>query len=673
MIRILLVILLGFYFQSSLAEVSRIVIESREDVAGGHSFGIYGAYEIQKGRAFFEFDPFQAANRRIVDIAFAPRNQAGRVEAWSNITILTPKDPDKRRGVALVEVSNRGGMFSIRYFNRTSNLNPRTPEDGLNLLMKQGLTVVWLGWQFDVPDDEDKFKLHVPNIKNLDSTDITGLVRSDWTVDEAKPYLSLGHRDQVGYRVFDEDDVANQLTRRSGRNSPRQVIPRDQWDFGMIDDQGQVQIDPRHVYVKGGFEAGYIYELVYHAQDPVVAGLGLAAIRDIISFLKYNPEAPVQVERGVAVGVSQTGRFLRHFLYQNFNQDEAGRMSYDGFMIITAGAGRGSFNHRFAQPSRDGHRYSAFFYPTDLYPFSGTSQFDPTTFKSEGLLSNLQPGAKPKIFYINTGYEYWGRAASLIHTTTDGTKDVQPLPNERIYHLASGQHYVDAFPPKKEQQLYGNQGFLGNGLDFSVNYRALLVRLLQWVEQDKKPPSSTYPKLSEGTLIGIHDHQFPKINGVSFPKSLHTAYRLDYGSRWKKGIIDQQPPKIIEEFVPLVPATDSLGNELGGIRNVEVAVPLATFTPWSLRVNKSAAQDELSDFRGTYIPLAQNEKEAIKNSDTRPSIKELHNSKNNYLNKVREVAEELIEQGFLLPEEKGYVILKASSHWDWIHKSLPKL
>ena len=671
-IRIVIFFILGFFSFQATAKVSRLVIESTEEITNGHEFGTYGAYELIKGQIYFEFDPFHRANRRIVDIAFAPRNQAGMVEAWSDITILTPKDPEKRRGVALVEVSNRGGMFSIRYFNRTNSVNPRTPEEGLNLLMKQGLTVIWIGWQFDVPAEDGKFKLHVPTIKNLDSTDITGLVRSDWTLDEPATHLSLGHRDQIGYRVYDEDDAVNQLTRRVGRNGAREIIDRDLWDFGTIDEQGQVQIDPQHIYLKGGFESGYVYELVYRAQQPVVVGLGLAAIRDVISYFKYDQRAPIKVNQGIAVGVSQTGRFLRHFLYQNFNQDEQDRHSYDGFMIITAGAGRGSFNHRFAQPSRDGHRYSAFFYPTDLYPFTGASQFDPTTFKSEGLLSNLQAGTKPKIFYINTGYEYWGRAASLIHTTTDGTKDVQPLPNERIYHLASGQHFVDAFPPKPDQALYGARGFKGNGLDFSVNYRALLIKLIQWVESDQQPPASSYPKLSNGTLIGLHDSEFPEIPGLDYPKQHHTAYRLDYGDRWKKGIIDQQPPIILEEFHPLVPATDSLGNELGGIRNIEITVPLATYTPWSLRVDKPGAQEELSDFRGSYVPLARNENEAKKLTDPRPSIKQLYSSKNNYLNRVREAAETLIEQGFLLPEEKGYVILKASRQWDWIHKSLPK-
>ncbi|MDH3711481.1 MAG: alpha/beta hydrolase domain-containing protein [Cyclobacteriaceae bacterium] len=663
---------LSLFFISSVAKVTRVEITSKEDVMEGREFGDYGAYELLKGTIFFEFEPFNVANRKIVDIAFAPKNASGNVEAWSNIVILTPQDPSKSSGIALVEVSNRGGKFSPRYFNRTGNLNPKSDDDGIGLLMKQGLTVIWIGWQFDVPDGENILKLHPPVAKNLDGTSIEGLVRSDWTIDDRREFLSIGHRNQVGYKAARFNDLQDRLTLRSGRTSRRIEVPRDQWKFARVDSTGQVIPDPYHIYVNDGFKPGFIYELVYHSENPVVVGLGLAVIRDVISYVKYHPQAICKATKGIAVGVSQTGRFLRQFLYQNFNIDESNRPAYDGFVIITAGAGRGSFNHRFAQPSRDGHPYSAFFYPTDIYPFSGASQFDPVTFKSLGLLNDIPMAQMPKIFYINTGYEYWGRAASLIHTSTDGSQDINPLPNERIYHLASGQHYVGGFPPEKEAAVMGPGKFRGNSLDFSVNYRALLVAMINWVSTEKAPPNSRYPRIADSTLVTVASHSFPKIPGVKFPTTPHTAYRMDFGKRWVKGIIDNQPPKILETFTPLVPATDSQGNELGGVRNVEVEVPLATYTPWNLRSDFAGGRDQLINFRGSYIPLPRTSAQKKNTNDPRPSIKSLYKNKTEFLEKTNTAARELVEAGFLLTEEIPYVMEKASRHWDWIHKELPK-
>ncbi|MEZ5012113.1 MAG: alpha/beta hydrolase domain-containing protein [Bacteroidales bacterium] len=239
-------------------------------------------------------------------------------------------------------------------------------------------------------------------------------MRSDWTVDETAYTLNLGHRQQVGYPVANRDDERNVLTVRDSREGPRTVVERELWDFGRLLDDGSVSDDPTYIYSREGFAAGKIYELVYLSDKPVVTGMGLAAIRDIISYAKYDKECPFHVDRGMATGISQTGRFLRHFLYQGFNTDESGRMAYDGMMIITAGAGRGSFNHRYAQPSRDAHRYSAFFYPTDIFPFTSRVVLDQEQWRSDGLMAHAWIDKHiPKIFYCNTGYEYWGRAASF--------------------------------------------------------------------------------------------------------------------------------------------------------------------------------------------------------------------------------------------------------------------
>ncbi len=651
------------------AGVKRIEITSRTPVLNGRSFGEAGAYELLEGRAYFAFDPANPMNRRIVDLQLAPRNAEGQVEAWANFVVLKPVHPQKGSGVALVEVSNRGGKFSLRYFNRATRrqLDPASPEAfGNGLLMRRGVTVIWVGWQFDVPRRDGALRLHVPRARYPDGRPIYGLVRSDWTLDRPQRSLLISHRNHIPYPVADPDDPANVLTVRDGRDAPRRVIPRHRWRFAR-EENGRLVPDSTHITLEGGFEAGKIYELVYRAKDPAVVGLGLAAIRDIIAYAKYDSTCPFPVQYGIAAGVSQTGRFLRHFLYQGFNTDEAGRQAYDGLMIITAGAGRGSFNHRFAQPSRDAHRYSAFFYPTDIFPFTSRMQFDSLQWRSDGLLAHMHNDRhRPKTFYINTGYEYWGRAASLIHTTVDGRADVEPLPNERIYHLASGQHFVGRFPPRAK--IAGPNVYRGNPLDFSVNYRALLIRLIGWVKTRKAPPESRYPRIDRHTLVPFDRVQFPRIPNVAFPTVVHVAYRADYGPRWFEGIIDRQPPRLGRPFPSQVSQVDSLGNEIAGVRNVELRVPVATYTPWNLRIGYSAATHELTDFLGTFIPLPRTEAEKRRWRDPRPSLDALYTSKQEYLQKVRQAALALVEEGFLLAEDVDYVVQRSSRVWDWIQQ-----
>lgn len=662
------VILLGLIVLTgwATAAVTRVEIISRGDILQGKSFGTHGAYEWLSGRLYFEFDPDSPANAVITDLRYAPRNSRGRVTAWADFQVLQPKSPEKRAGIGLVEVSNRGGKFSLRYFNYgTGTLKPTTAEDfGDGLLMDKGLTVIWLGWQYDVPPREGLLRLHVPRARKPDRA-ISGLVRSDWTVDTPTTTLALGHRDHLAYPVVDAASPDNVLTVRDGREAERHIVPRSKWTFARQDSHGAVP-SRTHIYMATGFRAGKIYELVYRAEDPAVVGLGLAAIRDVMAWARHDSTCPCPVTRGIAVGVSQTGRFLRHFLYQGFNTDENDRPVYDGFLIITAGAGRGSFNHRFAQPSRDGHRYSAFFYPTDLFPFSGQPQRDPLTGWQDGLLTHAgKPDRQPRIFFVNTGYEYWGRAASLIHTSPDGRTDVTPGPNERIYHLAGGQHFVGPYPPKASARIAGTPGWQGNPLDFSVNYRALLVRLVDWVARDRTPPPSTIPLIRNGTLVPVNRYRFPAIPGITAPKVVHTAYRVDYGPRWKtEGIVTHQPPVLGRAFPALVCQTDTLGNEAAGIRNVELTVPLATYTPWNLRRGFAGGNGELTDFLGTYIPLPATESVRRSTGDPRPSIASLYTGRTDFMQKVRTAASRLVAAGFLLPGDVERVCRRASRQWD---------
>ncbi len=650
-------------------KVVRVVVDRREDVLGGRLWGDAGVYEKLVGRIFFAFDPRSPANARVVDLAWAPQNGDGMVEAWADFMVLQPKDPGARRGTAWLEVSNRGRKASLRYFDNASegSLDPTGEADfGDGLLLRAGLTIIWVGWQWDVPDGEDLLRLHVP-VARLPGGAIEGLVRADWTVDEDADVLELGHRGHRAYLPISPRGDGEFLTVREGRLGEREVIDRDRWHFvgpGLENPEDReygIQLD-------GGFKAGHIYELVYLSQDPRVVGLGLAAVRDVISYAKYELDSLFPVTRGVAFGVSQTGRFLRHFLFQGFNVDEGGRKAFDGMLIHTAGAGRGSFNHRFAQPSRDGHRYSAFFYPTDLFPFTSRTQTDPVTGVQDGLFAGQSPETLPRVFYTNTGYEYWGRAASLIHTSVDGTQDVEPMGNERIYHLAGGQHYVGPFPPTgpimDEETL---PVYRGNPLDFLFTLRSLAFRLFAWVEEGTEPPPSRFPHLSAGTLVPLAGLAFPPLPGVETPSVIHEAYRADYGPNWREeGIASRQPPELGPAFPSLVSQVDGLGNEMAGVRGVELRVPVATYTPWSLRWGYSSAQDELVDFLGTFIPLSRTEEERGARGDPRPSIEALYGDREAYLEHVRAATRALVRDGFLLPEDAPRAVEAAEAKWNWV-------
>lgn len=679
----LALLLLGLTRVAALAEVVEVTVEAREDVLESQPFGDAGAYEKITGRILFAFDPDNPFNAAIVDLARAPRNAEGRVEAWANFMVLQPKDPSRRRGVAWVEVSNRGGKSSLRYFNnaRTGARDPVTADDfGSGLLMRQGLTVIWVGWQWDMIGAEGVLRLEAPVVPGDDGLPITGLVRSDWTVDETARVLPLVHRPgQMPYPVADPDAPENELTVRDGRDEHRRTVARELWRFvpepaavleASDDATGADDEDPplTHIQLDGGFEAGRIYELVYLGKDPRVVGLGLAAIRDVISYAKYDPGALFPVERGIAFGVSQTGRFLRHFLYQGFNVDEEGRIAYDGMLVHTAGAGRGSFNHRFGQPSRDAHRYSAFFYPTDLFPFTSRAQTDPITGSEAGLLDATPPEHRPLTFYTNTGYEYWGRAAALIHHSVDGTADVAPLPNERIYHLTSGQHTgagMLTWDGGTAERMSGG-AYRGNPLDYLVNLTALAVALVEWVADGVEPPPSQYPTLAAGTMVAHDDLRYPHIPGLVTSRVIHTAYRADYGERWRQGIVDLQPPRIGSVFPSFVSDVDELGNEVAGIRPVEVRVPLGTYLPWNLREGYPGGTHEMVGSIGTFVPLPATENVKMITADPRPSLEDLYGSRNAFLRRVREVAGDLVTERLLLEEDVERVVRRARAMWNWI-------
>ena len=724
------------------AEVLRVEITSREVVLDGRAFGQVGPYEKIRGRVWFGVDPDHPANARIAGLDRAPVEDDGLVHAVADFMILRPLRPERGSGVALLEVSNRGGKAALGYLNGgTFARDPSAPEDfGDGLLMRHGVTLIWVGWQWDVPaGDGDALRLEVPVARNPDGSPIRGLVRSDLVVDEPTGTMPVAHRGHRPYPVADTAAPEIRLTVRDGREAPRRTVPEEAWGWAEENDAGEMVPSRTSIHLPGGFEPGKIYELVYPAEDPRLVGLGLAAIRDMASWAKHGEEASgMGIDHVFALGISQTGRFLRHFLYQGFNVDEDGRRALDGMMVHTAGAGRGSFNHLFAQPSRDAHRFSAFFYPTDLFPFAGRVQRDTVTGRRDGLLAlhapegdegeaggapadgradaagpagagegrvegagtaglrsrggepgRYAPGAAgafseeaaagfdrdprhlPTVLYTNTGYEYWGRAASLLHTSPDGSADVPLHPKVRVYHLASAQHFPDRFPPPAERRITADDepaAWRGNPMDFLVNLRALAVGMVDHLREGADLPRSRHPTVADGTLVPFAEvaDGFPAIPGLELPRVIHVAYRADYGPGWPEGRVDEQPPGPGPAFPSLAPETDRFGNEVGGVRNVAVRVPLATYTPWSLRVGMPGPEGELADFRGTFAPLPRDRAAARRTGDPRPPVTSLYGSRSEYLERVRRAARSLVRDGFLLEEDVDRVAATAAERWDWL-------
>jgi hypothetical protein len=634
------------------ARVVRVEILSRADVSG--TFGNAGIYERITGRVYFAFDPKNPENRRIVDLDLAPRNAAGEVEAVSDFVMLRPKDAVLSADVAVIDIVNRGGTTTFIFnLGRVGTASPLSADFyGDALLMKRGVTIVALGWQWDVPPGGSALHFQAPEVGSAERP-ITGLVRSDVTVDADTNSIPLGHSlaPTLSYPVADENDSSNVLTWRSDPVGSRTVVPRSSWRFGR-DSAGQVIADARWVYMAGGFKAGRIYEVVYRAKDPLVVGAGVAAVRDMMSYLKYDSAAVAHVKYGIGYGVSQTGRFIRHFLYQGFNTDEKGRVAFDGFFAHTAGAGRGSFNHRFAQPSRDAQPYSTFFYPTDVFPFTSIPSRDPVTGLSAGLRDDLRASSGTLVFYVDGGHEYWGRAASLTHTTPDGKEDVGFLPTERRYVISSAQHSSPGpWPVAEAARISGTPAYRGDPLDQRLALRALMSSLIDWVKDGKQPPASTYPTLASGNLVKPADQHFPAIPNLPVARIPNQAYRLDFGPRWQQGIIDFEPPKVGAPYPVFVSRVDSIGNDLGGIRSIEVLVPLATYYPWLLRTGMPAATDRLFSFRGTFVPLPRTEADRRSTGDSRPSIESLYGNRTRFMKQVDDGISTLIGRRFMLPDD----------------------
>jgi hypothetical protein len=658
------------------AKVVRVEVTSRSDVLNGRTFSDVGAYERLVGRAYFSIAVANQHNRPIVDLQNAVNLKNGEVEFSADFIVVRPKDPAKGNGSLLLEVPNRGRARIIAIVDGGSW--DLASDAGDAWLLRNGYTIVSLGWQWDATG-LDALRLYAPIARENGET-ITGLLRGDLMPSRPMPEIPLGHLiiGEIGgaeYPVGAPDDPRNVLTVRDSRNTKRTMIPRSEWQFARtesrevsVEEAGKLTPDNRHIHLNGDFQPGKIYEYVYVVADPVVAGLGFAAIRDFASYAKYSSDAIAPAARVYGEGISQNGRFLRDFLYQGFNADEDGKMALDGVLAHVAGAGRGSFNDRFAQPSRDAQPTSSVFFPTDIFPFTDQPEKDPLSNQLGGLLDlTVSEKALPKIFFSNTSYEYWGRAAALIHVTADGQRDARVSHSVRIYHFTGLQHFSVAFPPSKGQgDLLGQQP--QSPLPIKYFWRAMISNMDAWVRDKTLPPQSSYPKIAEGRLVPFNEYAFPAIPGVNKPHEANEAFRLDFGPGWRHGILSLQPPRVGQAFPVLVPQVDGDGNERDGVRLPEITVPLATYAPWNLRDPSIGAPDQRVSFEASYLPFPKTAAERDKSGDPRKSVLERYTGREDFIARYTQALDDLINQRWILSEDRPALLALSAQEWDYATK-----
>lgn len=599
------------------AAVVRVEVVERTDLGKD-------GYEQIVGRLHFEIDPAPPQNAVIADVKLAPVNAAGRVSFSSDLRILKPKSPARSNGAAWVEIPNRGGK---------AGLSP--------WITQHGFTVLNVGWEFDVPRQADKLRIEVPAARNPDGSAIRGVVSATFTPDKRTDEYSLA--DLASYPPVDLARPDSRLIVRTRMAYPGGVeVARESWSLS-----GKI------LRLKGGFEPGKTYEISYLAEAPPVAGLGYAAIRDAVAWLKHSPDSPAPVKYAYAFGSSQCGRFLRDFLYLGFNTDEQDRPALDGVIAHIAGAGRLRLNLRWATPISQ----SAF--DTTSYPFADTVQADPISGHADGVLENPRAMHAPKVFYLNTAAEYWGagRVAALTHTDPAGTKDIDFPPNVRSYFFAGTQHGPAKFPPTALVE----GAPLANPVNSGPVTTALRLAMHRWVSAGVEPPPSVVPKLRDGTLVPVANLRFPKVPGMAAPNALTGGPRLP-NPLWPDGA------GAGAELPLLVPQVDADGNDLAGIRLPDIAVPLGTATGWVFRPAALGSPHELVFLRGAWIPFATTKARRDVISDLRPAIKERCASKESFLTKVQGVLQKLIHDRFLTAEDLAPQLQLASERWDWVTK-----
>jgi Alpha/beta hydrolase domain len=630
----------------------RIEVTERETpVFDGTAFGTVGPYERLHGRIFGELDPTHHLNAGIVNLDRAERNENGNVEYQSDFRILKPLDLDRGNSCLVYDVPNRGNQPIMPRLNGAPD-GGHPQHAGNGFLMRRGFTVVWSGWQGDVPPGADRLTARFPIIPG-----VTGMVREEF-IAEATGLLGdtnieeLSEERFVGTLVY---PVANPgdatLTVREREADPRVTPPGLAWRL----------VDDRHVEITRpstpGFDRGAIYEFIYRARDPIVMGIGFAAIRDFVSFLRYepkaNPLAPQErprIRHALGFGISQSGRVLRDLVHLGFNQDLAGCQVFDGILPVVAGSRRTCVNWQFAQAGRYSRQHEDHSYGDDQFPFSYAALSDPISGRSGGILQRARDAdVCPKVLHLDTESDFWQARSSLIVTDTSGG-DITMPDEVRVYSVSGVPHAPFRPLTKPVMQLPGNR------LGYGAFMRALLVALFEWVESGIAPPESRFPSRAAGTLVPLVEatETFPRLPQVKFPKVLNELRLRDHSV---------EPPIESTAYPVFVQLTDGDGNALGGIRHPLITVPLATHVGWSLRAS-GYGEGELFTIQGSMVPFAETEVERRRTGDPRPSQEIRYASHDAWAARLADAVDRLVADRLLLAEDGDRLLAAARESWD---------
>ena len=658
-----LAILLGVC-AAAHANVTRIVIDRVEAPAfDGREFGAVGRYEKLSGRAFGEIDPAHPLNAGITYIRDAPRNARGRVEYVVDIAIMQPMTTTRGNGTLLYDVVNRGTRraFDVFHVGAEPGNNPtRAADAGDGFLLRQGYTLVVSGWQGDLIREGDEFVADFP-VATRPEGPIYKTISVELAVTRPAYTLNIGWDNGRVMRALPPVERAMdkaRLVRRAFPDAQDEEIPRDQWSFASCPDGKNPTPSNLDVCLPAGFSPDALYYLVYQARDPLVMGLAFAAVRDVVSFLRYdtsnaNPlvshaghdPQPNTIRRALAFGRSQSGRFVRDFIYQGFNQDEGKRMVFDGAIALTAGARMTSVNAEFAMPGRVSEALIDHYAAGDQFPFTYETLTDPVSGRTDGLLARCrEQGACPKIMQWDSGTEPWNGRASLVRTDPLGKADVPVPDNVRLYYFAGTQHV----PAQSARETRLCQNF-SNPNSYREAARALLMAMQDWITKDKPPPASRYPSLAERALVKPlpqREFGFPAIPGKRYTGEVNHLYMIDESAQPPRHLTDKQ-------YTVLVPRVDHDGNDVAGIRSVTLQVPFGTYTGWNLR-RKGYMEDRNCGLQGSYFPFTRWRDE--RGADLRPSLEERYASNAVYARQFEAAAQRLQQEGFLLPEDAARLV-----------------
>jgi len=641
------------------ARITKIQITSKESPTfGGATFGSVGQYEKIVGKAFGEVDPRDPKNAVIVDIGLAPKNASGNVEYAIDFYLLKPIDLSKGNHRVFHEAPNRGSKLFGAYFNRmpSAGNDPGAANPQGGFLMPLGYTMAWNGWDFAAGTNTANFNstISVPVAKNADGSSITG---------PAYEYIENDNATTTSYTLTypaaTGDQAQATLTTRVHLDDTPQVIPASGWQY--TNGGTAIQLLPAGT----PFKQGNIYEFSYTAKDPTVNGLGYAAERDFNSFLRYattddagtaNPLAG-DVAKIYTFEVSQPARMMNDFVHLGFNQDEKGRVVFDGNLNYIAGGDGINLNLRFSQPNRTERNRQHHLFAEGVFPFANQTLTDPITGKTDGRFARCtQTNTCPLAMEVYSANEYWVKAASLLTTDPMGTVDLSDPAYARYYFMSSFQHGLGNGATKGVCQQ------LQNPLDAGPVLRSLLVAMDRWSSQGVQPPGSQVPKLADRTLVGPSQAAtgFPRIPGVTYTGLKTTRYRFDYGPQFDQGIMSINPPVVTAPYQDnpnngaiypsFVPKVDVDGNDIAGIRLPEVQVPLATYTGWGLRDAAFGGPDGCES-TGQMIPFAKTKAERLASGDPRLSIEERYGNLWVYYFLLIDAIEKLSQQGFMLRDD----------------------